>query len=110
MNPEVDRTSGIGLREAIESIRADLVAAQTAGADTEIQFPVQSLTIELQVVATRGADGRAGFKIPFLDLELGGSGSRASERTSTITVEFGAPVSPSGRSVQVADRVSERLG
>ncbi|MBO3089487.1 hypothetical protein J4038_14505 [Cellulomonas sp. zg-ZUI40] len=50
------------------------------------------MTVELKVVAAKEAGGKAGFKVPFVDVELGGSGSRSSELTSTITVVFGSPV------------------
>jgi len=88
--------------EAIELIRDDLLAARASGANADIQFPVQSVTVELQVVATSGRDGKAGFRVPFIDVELGGSLTRQSERTSMVTVVFGAPVDRAGNPVRVA--------
>jgi len=47
----VDRGSaeGLGLAEAIESLRDDLLQARAAGATSEIQLPVESMTVELTV-------------------------------------------------------------
>jgi hypothetical protein len=74
----VDKRSvdGLGLAEAIESLRDDLLKARSAGADSEIQLPVESMTVELTVTATRSVDGKAGFKVPIVEVELGGGGSR----------------------------------
>ena len=51
----VDRGSvdGLGLAEAIESLRDDLLKARAAGATSDIQLPVESMTVELTVTATR---------------------------------------------------------
>ncbi|WP_306189618.1 MULTISPECIES: trypco2 family protein [unclassified Streptomyces] len=51
----------MGLTEAVQAPRAELLAAQRDRSHQDIQFPVQSITIELKVAATRSADGRAGF-------------------------------------------------
>jgi hypothetical protein len=66
---------GLGLAEAIEALRDDLLQARAAGATSEIQLPVESMTVELTVTATRSADGRAGFKVPFVPVEVGGTGA-----------------------------------
>lgn len=89
------KAAGIGLSEAIEGLRADLMAAMTAGAGQSIQFPIAKMTVELEVVATRGVDGKAGFKV----MELGGSANSPRENTQTVTIEFGSPVDHEGRSV-----------
>ncbi len=101
---------GIGLQEAIEGIRADLLAARSSGEDADIRFPVEKVTVQLQVLATKGVEGRAGFKVPFVNLELGGGGSISAERTSTVTVEFGGPVDQSGAPVKIADSSRQRKG
>ncbi len=93
---------GIGLEQAITQIRAELLAARVSGEGAAVRLPVESVTVELKVVATKEAGGKAGFKVPFVDLELGGSGSVSSERTSTVTVVFGAPVDQAGNPVKVA--------
>jgi hypothetical protein len=93
---------GIGLEDAISHIRAELLAARVSGEGATVRLPVKSVTVELKVVASKEAGGKAGFKVPFVDLELGASGSVSSERTSTVTVVFGAPVDRDGNPVKVA--------
>lgn len=94
--------AGVGLRQAIESIRADLIAAIGDGEGKEIHFPIDKMVVELKVIASETGNGKAGFKVPFVDLEIGVSGSAMSEMTSTITVEFAAPVDRSGAPVKIA--------
>lgn len=93
---------GIGLAEAIGQLRADLLTARAAGEGSEVRLPVESVVVELTVVASREAGGKAGFKVPFVEVELGGSGTVSSERTSTVTVTFGAPVDRDGQPIKVA--------
>jgi hypothetical protein len=101
---------GLGLAEAIEMIRNDLMVARASGERADIRLPVESITVQLQVVATSGRGGNAGFKVPFIDVELGGSLSRQSEKTSTVTVVFGAPVDRDGNPVRVAELSDELKG
>jgi hypothetical protein len=98
---------GVGLAEAIASVRADLLAARQAGADAEIQLPVESLVVELTVVATKGVDGKAGFKVPIINAELGGGANWKNEATQTVTVTFGGPVDRAGNPVRVASGSDE---
>jgi len=106
----VDRGSvdGLGLAEAIASLRDDLLRARAAGANSDIQLPVESMTVELTVTATRSADGRAGFKVPIVEMELGGGGSREHGSEEKVTVVFGGPVDRDGKPVRVARPTSER--
>jgi hypothetical protein len=97
--PEVP---GIGLDDAIEALRADLIAAMNKGAGESIQFPVEKMTVELDVVATKSADGKAGFKVPIVEVELGGGGGWSRESTQKVTVEFGSPVDEDGNPIKVA--------
>ena len=108
----VDRGSvdGLGLAEAIEALRDDLLRARAAGATSEIQLPVESMTVELTVTATRSADGRAGFKVPIVEAELGGGGSRERGTEQKVTVVFGGPVDRDGKPVKVAQASSELKG
>ena len=101
---------GLGLTEAIESVRADLLAARASGEDADVRFPVQSVTVVLQVVAATDVDGRAGFKVPVVNVELGTSGSRSWENTSTITVVLGPPVDRTGVPVKVASTSAQPKG
>jgi hypothetical protein len=101
---------GLGLAEAIESLRDDLLKARAAGATSEIQLPVESMTVELTVTATRTREGKAGFKVPFVPVELGGGGTRERGTGQTVTVVFGGPVDREGRPVKVARASSELKG
>jgi hypothetical protein len=105
-----DRRSeeGLGLVEAIESLRDDVLKAQAAGSNSDIQLPVESMTVELTVIATRSVDGKAGFKVPIVEVELGGGGSRERGSTGKVTVVFGGPVDREGKPVRV-DRASSEL-
>ena len=98
---------GVGLAEAIESVRADLLSARASGEDADVRFPVQSVTVVLQVVATTEVGGKAGFKVPVVNVELGASGSRVWENTSTVTVVLGPPVDRAGIVVKVASTTGE---
>jgi hypothetical protein len=108
----VDRGSldGLGLAEAIASLRDDLLEARAAGASSEIQLPVESMTVELTVTATRTREGKAGFKVPIVEVELGGGGSRERGTGQRVTVVFGGPVDREGRPVKVAQASSEFKG
>jgi Trypsin-co-occurring domain 2 len=101
---------GLGLAEAIESLRDDLLQARAAGATSDIQLPVESMTVELTVTATRTVDGKAGFKVPIVQVELGGGGSRERGTGQTVTVVFGGPVDREGRPVKVAQATDEPKG
>jgi hypothetical protein len=102
-----DPVDGLGLQEAIEAIRKDILAARQSGEDADVRFPVTSVTVQLQVVATTTAGGRGGFKVPVVNLELGAEGSRQWENTSTVTLMLGPPVDRSGLPVKVAKRLPE---
>ncbi len=101
---------GLGLAEAIASLRDDLLEARAAGASSEIQLPVESMTIELTVTATREINGKAGFKVPIVEVELGGGGSRERGTGQKVTVVFGGPVDRDGKPVKVASATSELKG
>ena len=101
---------GLGLAEAIESLRDDLLKARAAGAGSDIQLPVESMTVELTVTATRTREGKAGFKVPIVEVELGGGGSRERGTGQRVTVVFGGPVDREGKPVKVARATSELKG
>ena len=101
---------GLGLAEATEALRDDLLKARAAGASSEIQLPVESMTVELTVTATREVNGKAGFKVPIVEVELGGGGSRERGSGQKVTVVFGGPVDRAGNPVKVAQPGSERKG
>jgi hypothetical protein len=92
---------GIGLTEAVQTLRAELLAAQRDPNREDVQFPIQSITLELRVAATRTADGKAGFKIPFVNAELGAGAGWQKETLQAITVVFDAPVDQAGNPVKI---------
>jgi Trypsin-co-occurring domain 2 len=108
----VDRgpVDGLGLAEAIEALRDDLLQARAEGGKSEIQLPVESMTVELNITATRTREGKAGFKVPFVPVELGGGGSRERGTGQTVTVVFGGPVDRDGNPVKVAQATDELKG
>jgi hypothetical protein len=99
---------GLGLADAIGLLREELLRARTAGADSDIQFPVESVTVELTVTANRSLDGRVGFTVPFAGVQLGGGGAREHGTGQKVTVVFGGPVDRTGNPVKVAQTGSER--
>ena len=107
---DVVPTDGLGLADAIGLLRDELLRARAAGADSDIQLPVESMTVELTVSATRSMDGKAGFTVPVVGLQLGGGGARERGSEQKVTVVFGGPVDREGNLVKVAQPSSERKG
>ena len=106
--PNAAPADGLGLADAIGLLRDELLRAQAAGADSDIQLPVESMTVELTVTATRSLDGKAGFTVPVVGLQLGGGGARERGSEQRVTVVFGGPVDRAGHPVKVAQPSSER--
>jgi hypothetical protein len=98
---------GLGLADAIGLPRAELLRARAAGADSNVQLPVESMTVELAVTATRSTDGKLGFTVPVVGLQLGGGGAREHGSEQKVTVVFGGPVDREGRPVKVAQTSNE---
>jgi hypothetical protein len=86
----------LGLAEAIGLLRDELLEARAAGADSDIQLPVESMTVPLTVTGTRSVDGRAGFTVPVVNLHLGGGGARERGSEQKVTGVFGGPVDRTG--------------
>lgn len=101
---------GIGLADAIEILRTELLQAHIAAAGRPMQFPVVSMTVELKVAATRSADGKAMFSVPFVNVGLGGSAGWQRETMQTVTVTFGSPVDETGNSIKVTASTNELKG
>jgi hypothetical protein len=106
--PDATPTEGLGLAEAIGLLRDELLSARAAGADSDVQLPVESLMVELTVTATRSLDGKAGFTVPVVGLQLGGGGARERGAEQKVTVVFGGPVDRTGHPVKIAQPSSER--
>lgn len=99
----------IGLAEAIEILRGELLAARAAGAESDIQLPVQSMTVQLHIAAIRKADGRAGFSVPVVNVGLGGSAGWQRETMQAVTVTFGGPIDRLRRPIDVAQASNEQM-
>jgi hypothetical protein len=99
---------GIGLADAIDTLRAEILEAQMRAAGQPVQFPIQTLTVQLKVGLTKLADGKVGFKVPFV--EAGVSAGLHQESTQTVTLVLGPPVDPQGRAVSVAQVTNELKG
>jgi NTP-dependent ternary system trypsin peptidase co-occuring protein len=75
----------VGLAEAVESLRAELIKAVEAGKGEPMQFSVEPVELTAQVAVTKEADGKVGWKL----LGMGGSWESASTQTLTLRL---APV------------------
>ena len=84
---------GIGLSQAIETLRLELSEAQASGRDGEVRFGLETVDLELSVAVTKDANGKVGWKI----LEAGGS--VGTERTQTIRLSL-KPLSPGAASTK----------
>lgn len=103
-------TEGIGLAEAIETLRDALLQARASGGHKAIQLPIESMTIQLEVAATVDKEGKAGFSVPVVNLEFGGSAGVQNQSTQTVTIVFKEPVDRAGNPVPVASATDEREG
>jgi hypothetical protein len=98
---------GIGLADAIEMLRTEVLTAQLQAAGADAQFPIQTLTVQLKVGLTKLADGKLGFKVPFVGAEIGASGGLHQETVQTVTLVLGPPVNRAGRPIMVAEETDE---
>lgn len=67
----------IGLADAVESLRAELMMAVEAGKDQPMQFSVEPIELTAQVAVTKEANGKIGWHL----LGIGGSYDSASTQT-----------------------------
>jgi Trypsin-co-occurring domain 2 len=75
----------VGLAEAVESLRAELMTAVEAGKDRPMQFSVEPIELITQVAVTKDANGKIGWHL------LGVGASYESANTQTLTLKL-APV------------------
>lgn len=75
----------VGLAEAVESLRAELLTAVEAGKDQPMQFSLEPIELTAQVAVTKDANGTIGWHL------LGIGGSYESASTQTLTLKL-APV------------------
>jgi NTP-dependent ternary system trypsin peptidase co-occuring protein len=98
---------GIGLSEAIEMLRTEMLAAQTRATGAAVHFPIQTVTVQLKMGLTRLADGKVGFKVPFVGAELGVSGGLHQETSQTVILVLGPPVNTQGQPISVGQATDE---
>lgn len=79
----------VGLTEAIEALRASLVAAWWDGQQRRVRFKVEPVELMMQVGLTRVGKGAAGIR--WHVLTLGGERSREAVNTQTLRLRL-APV------------------
>ena len=72
----------VGLAEAIEALRAELVAAMGEGNGKAMQFALDPIELTFQTVVTKDGDGKIGWKI----IEVGGS--YQSQTTQSLTLRL----------------------
>jgi hypothetical protein len=72
----------VGLAEAVESLRAELMTAVEAGKDKPMQFSVEPIELTAQVVVTKEANGKIGWNL------LGVGGSYETGNTQTLTLKL----------------------
>jgi hypothetical protein len=89
----------ISLTDTIEAVRRELAESVRTAADKEIRFPVGEITLEFQVGVTKAGEGSTGVNVWVLQFGAGGSYSR--ETMQTVTVTLGAPVDRDGRPIKV---------
>jgi hypothetical protein len=99
---------GIGLADAIEKLREEVLLAYRRSGEAEARFPIQTLTVSLKVGLTKSVEGKAGFTVPFVGAELGASGGLDRENSQTVTLVLGPPVDRSGNTILVGDATNER--
>jgi hypothetical protein len=78
-----DRSSAVvGLAEAVESLRAELMKAMEAAEGQPMQLVVEPIELTTQVMATKSADGKIGWSL------IGAGGSYQSASTQTLTLKL----------------------
>ena len=95
--------AGVGLAEAIRSLRAELSLAMQHGAGEEIRFRVGPVELEFLLEVTQEAGIEGGVR--FYVVSLGGKGSVARSSTHRITLSL-LPLTAEGKDVSVVDEVA----
>jgi hypothetical protein len=89
------RQPSIPLANAIEDLRAELLAALREGAGKELQFRLKPIELELKLAVTKQVGGNAGVKFWVVDLGSKGSYDNATTHALKLTLE---PVGSDGSS------------
>lgn len=89
----------IGLVEAIQAVREEVVQAVLAGAQRPLKFPLEGIQLTFQVGVTR--DSATGGKLKFWVLELGREQRHQQQSVHTVMVNLGAPLDDAGQPFKV---------
>jgi Tfp pilus assembly PilM family ATPase len=96
----------IPLAQTIEAVRRELAESVRSAACADIQFPVGEVTLEFQVGVTKAGEGSIGVNVWVVEMGAGGSHSR--ETAQTVTISLGAPVDQQGRPIKVSSLSSDK--
>ncbi|WP_460656586.1 trypco2 family protein [Kribbella endophytica] len=70
----------IGLADAIDALRTELISAIDTGLDERMRFSIEPVELSIQVGVTKDANGKIGWKV----IELGGSYESSTTQTLTL--------------------------
>lgn len=76
----MDNNSVVGLAEAIEALRAELMQAAMVGEHEQMRFAVEPIELTVQVAVTKDANGKVGWQI----LEAGAGHQHVVTQTLTV--------------------------
>ena len=96
----------IGLAEAMESLRAEVEAAASAGATSGTHFPIVGIQVELQVAVKREA--KLSGKAKFWVVEADGSGSLAKDEIHKVVVTLGTPIDAGGAPISITRAMNDK--
>ena len=82
---------GLGLAEAINGVRRDLIAAQRAGTTSEVRFVLGDVEVEFVVEVSKERGGEASIKVLNL-LSIGGRGALTTGETPPLLAAFAPAV------------------
>jgi hypothetical protein len=99
----VSGSDGIGLRQAVAAVRAELIEAMNDGVDSALRFEIGPVELDFAIDVSTTATGEVGVRVWVLS--LAGKGERAVRNSHRVTVTLN-PVDPSdGMRARIADRV-----
>jgi hypothetical protein len=116
MNPDwmerkdvpAETESELGLADAIEAVRAEIMEAQQRGAASDVRFTVGDIELEFAVDVRKERGSQASVTVLNL-LSLGGKLGRSTAETSRVKVVLNT-VSVDGKPFEVASAAKRRPG
>jgi hypothetical protein len=95
---------GVGLADAIGTVRRELEAAIEAGLSSDVAFRAGSIELEFEVVFERTVSGDAGVRVWVVS--VGGAGATSTSRTNRLKVILTPIDRTGGESQIIGGRVS----